>query len=85
MSIPVASLLGDGLQRYNERFLGYLFYVGDRYITDLPYCSEETSNDTWYRLRNEEALTSEKIVEHTVAVHEKYRFKDFKLKGEVFS
>lgn len=85
LNVPVASLLGDGLQRKDVRFLGYLFYVGDRKKTNLPYCVEEDCDVDWYRLRNEEALTPEKITEHAIAIHNKYGFEDFKLKGGVFS
>src|SRR4029077_11027302 len=28
--VPVASLLGDGLQRHSVEVLGYLFFIGDR-------------------------------------------------------
>jgi L-alanine-DL-glutamate epimerase-like enolase superfamily enzyme len=30
MNVPVASLLGEGMQRDAVEMLGYLFYVGDR-------------------------------------------------------
>lgn len=63
--------------------LGYLFFVGDRKKTDLPYDSELDSDCEWYRLRNEEALDAEKIVAMARAVKEKYGFADFKLKGGV--
>ena len=53
----MAALLGDGIQRDRVRFLGYLFSVGDRKKTDLPYHSEPDSDCDWYRLRHEEALT----------------------------
>ena len=35
--MPVAALLGEGQQRESVEMLGYLFYVGDRTKTDLPY------------------------------------------------
>ena len=54
--------------------LGYLFFVGDRNKTDLPYDSEPDSDCAWYRLRHEEALTAEKIVEMALATKEKYGF-----------
>lgn len=65
--------------------LGYLFFVGDRNKTDLPYDSEPDSDCAWYRLRHEEALTADKIVEMALATKEKYGFKDFKLKGGVLA
>ena len=51
--------------------LGYLFFVGDRNKTDLPYDSELDSDCAWYRLRHEEALTADKIVEMALATKEK--------------
>jgi len=83
LELPVASLLGDGQQRESVRMLGYLFFVGDRKKTDLPYDNEEDSTCDWYRLRNEEALTPETIVAHAKATYQKYGFQDFKLKGGV--
>lgn len=85
LEVPAAALMGDGIQREKVQFLSYLFYIGDRKKTDLPYDSEENSDCEWYRLRNEEALTPEKIVALAKATHEKYGFVDFKLKGGVFS
>ena len=63
--------------------LGYLFFVGDRKKTDLPYQSEEDSDCEWYRLRNEEAIDAEHVVALCKAAKDKYGFKDFKLKGGV--
>ena len=37
LGVPVAALLGEGQQRDAVEMLGYLFYVGDRARTDLPY------------------------------------------------
>ncbi|MCD8196388.1 MAG: glucarate dehydratase, partial [Lachnospiraceae bacterium] len=37
LSVPVCELLGEGQQRDKVRMLGYLFFVGDRKKTDLPY------------------------------------------------
>ena len=85
LNVPAAALMGDGIQRDRVRFLSYLFYVGDRKKTDLPYQSEENSGCAWYRLRNEEALTTEAIVALAKATVEKYGFEDFKLKGGVLS
>ena len=83
LGVPVCELLGDGQQRDKVRMLGYLFFVGDRKKTDLPYDEEPDSDCEWYRIRHEEALTAEKIVAFAEATHEKYGFEDFKLKGGV--
>ncbi|MEO8026272.1 MAG: glucarate dehydratase [Bryobacteraceae bacterium] len=81
LSVPVAALLGEGLQRREVPTLGYLFYVGDRRKTDLPYI-EGTSGE-WDRLRREEALDSAAIVRLAEAAQDRYGFHDFKLKGGV--
>lgn len=83
LNVPVAALLGEGQQRDAVEILGYLFYVGDRNKTDLPYRSESDADNDWFRLRNEEALTPETIVRLAEATHAKYGFNDFKLKGGV--
>jgi len=83
LEVPVCQLLGDGQQRDKVRMLGYLFFVGDRKKTDLPYSSELDSDCEWYRIRHEEALSAEKIVAFARAVRDKYGFEDFKLKGGV--
>jgi len=85
MNVPVAALLGEGMQREAVEILGYLFYVGDRRKTNLNYRSEESAEHEWYRLRNEEALTPESIVRFAEATHQLYGFNDFKLKGGVMS
>ncbi|MCF8018612.1 MAG: glucarate dehydratase [Vallitaleaceae bacterium] len=83
LGVPVASLLGEGMQRDKVRMLGYLFYVADRKKTDLPYDSNPDSDCDWYRLRHEEAMKPEGIVALAKASKEKYGFSDFKLKGGV--
>jgi glucarate dehydratase len=83
LEVPVAALLGEGQQRDAVEMLGYLFYVGDRTRTDLPYRTESDSESAWFRVRNEEALTPEKVVGLAEAAYERYGFKDFKLKGGV--
>ncbi|UYZ82708.1 glucarate dehydratase [Entomomonas sp. E2T0] len=83
LGVTVASLLGDGQQRDEVEMLGYLFYVGDRNKTDLPYQSQPNESCDWYRLRHEEALTAESIARLAEATYEKYGFNDFKLKGGV--
>ena len=83
LDVPVAALLGDGQQRDAVQMLGYLFYVGDRNKTDLPYRSEPGADNRWFRLRHEEAMTPEAIVRLAEAAQERYGFQDFKLKGGV--
>ncbi|WP_129660144.1 enolase C-terminal domain-like protein [Rothia uropygialis] len=80
LGVPVAELLGDGQQRDSVPMLGYLFYVGDPDKTDLPYLREPAATG-WDRLRREEAVTPESVVELAKAAQQKYGFKDFKLKG----
>jgi glucarate dehydratase len=83
MGVPVAALLGEGQQRDAVQMLGYLFYVGDRRRTDLPYESGEGASDDWTRLRHEEALTPQAVVRLAEAAQARYGFQDFKLKGGV--
>ena len=83
LDVPVAALLGEGQQRDAVEMLGYLFYVGDRTQTDLPYHSEPDADNTWSRLRHDVALTPEAIVRQAEAARERYGFNDFKLKGGV--
>ena len=86
LGVPVAALLGEGQQRDRVRMLGYLFFVGDRRKTPLPYvdpATEPDSDDGWLRLRHHEALTPEAIVRQAEAAQARYGFEDFKLKGGV--
>lgn len=86
LGVPMCQLLGEGRQRREVEVLGYLFYVSDKNKTpsgELPYIDESGSTDSWFRLRREEILTPERIVEEAEAVHEKYGFRNFKLKGGV--
>jgi len=90
LGLPVAALLGEGRQRTSVAVLGYLFYVGDRHKTNLPYASEPSASDAstnneWLRLRHEPALTTEDIVRLAEAAQARYGFHDFKLKGGVLS
>ncbi len=85
LGVPVAALLGEGQQRAAVRTLGYLFYVGDRRRTTLPYASEPEVADDWLRLRHEPALTPEAIVRLAEAAQARYGFQDFKLKGGVLA
>jgi glucarate dehydratase len=83
LGVPVAALLGEGQQRDAVQMLGYLFYVGDRKKTPLPYASEPEAEDDWLRLRHEEALTPQAVVRLAEAAQRRYGFQDFKLKGGV--
>ena len=83
LNVPVAALLGDGQQRDTVAVLGYLFYVGDRRATDLPYASEPDQADDWLRLRHEKAMDADAVVRLAEAAHARYGFQDFKLKGGV--
>jgi glucarate dehydratase len=83
LGVPVAALLGNGQQRAAVRMLAYLFYIGDRNRTDLPYRSDRAASSDWYRLRHEQALTPDDIVRQAEAAVERYGFGDFKLKGGV--
>jgi glucarate dehydratase len=83
LRVPVAALLGEGQQREAVQMLGYLFYIGDRRKTDLPYAGEPDAQDHWLRLRHEEALTPEAVVRLAEAAQQRYGFQDFKLKGGV--
>jgi len=83
LGVPVAALLGDGQQRDEVEMLGYLFFIADRNRTDLGYRDESDASEAWFRVRNEEALTSDAIVRQAEAAYARYGFKDFKLKGGV--
>ncbi|MFI8992625.1 glucarate dehydratase [Streptomyces sp. NPDC053542] len=83
LGVPAAALLGEGVQRTSVPVLGYLFYVGDRTRTDLPYRHDPDAKDDWLRLRDEEALTPEAVVRLAEAAQQRYGFQDFKLKGGV--
>ena len=83
MNVPVAALLGEGQQRDAVQMLGYLFFVGDKSKTNLPYVTDLSEPDNWKRLRHEMAMTPEAIVRLAEAAQERYGFQDFKLKGGV--
>ncbi len=83
LNLPVAALLGEGQQRSAVEMLGYLFFIGDRSRTDLPYRDESGAGAEWMRLRNQEALTPEAVVRLAEAAQARYGFNDFKLKGGV--
>ena len=86
LDVPMCQLLGEGKQRDAVEVLGYLFYVSDKGKTpsgEMQYLDEHDSADPWFRLRREEILTPERIVEEAEAVQARYGFKNFKLKGGV--
>jgi glucarate dehydratase len=85
VGLPVAALLGEGRQRRRVSVLGYLFFLGDRKKTPLPYASELNARDSWLRLRHEEALTTASVIRLAEAAQERYGFHDFKLKGGVLA
>jgi glucarate dehydratase len=85
LSVPVSALLGEGQQRSSVEVLGYLFFIGDRKRTNLPYRSEPNADDPWLRLRHEEALTTDAVLRLAEAAHARYGFNDYKLKGGVLS
>ena len=85
LGVPVAALLGEGLQRRVVKMLGYLFFVGDRNKTGLPYRAEPDAKIDWFRLRHDEALTTPAVVRLAEAAYAHYGFEDFKLKGGVLS
>lgn len=85
LGLPVCALLADGKQRDEVTVLGYLFYVQDKGLTDLPYISEENSTDAWFKIRRKTAMTTEAVLEQAYALHEKYGVADFKLKGGVLA
>ena len=83
LGVPLCALLGEGQQRKAVAMLGYLFYIGDRTKSDLPYDSAPDAADDWLRLRREPAMTTEAVVRLAEAAHARYGFTDFKLKGGV--
>jgi len=85
MNVPVAALLGEGMQREKVEMLGYLFFIGDRGKTKLDYRAEADAEDAWFRLRNEEALTPGAVVRLAEAAYNRYGCNDFKLKGGVLA
>jgi glucarate dehydratase len=82
LGVPVCELLGTGQQRDSVPMLAYLFYVGDRRRTDLPYLSGNGQTG-WYAERHREALTPAAIADQAAAAADRYGFRDFKLKGGV--
>ncbi len=85
LDVPVAALLGEGQQRDAVEMLGYLFFIGDKAKTNLPYVgndnSEPAADNAWFSRRHEAALTPDAVVRLAEAAYERYGFNDFKLKG----
>jgi glucarate dehydratase len=82
---PVAALLGEGQPRTTVDVLGYLFFIGDRKKTSLPYRSGERESEEWLRLRHEGALSTDAVLRLAEAAQARYGFRDFKLKGGVLA
>ncbi|TCP97727.1 D-glucarate dehydratase [Cricetibacter osteomyelitidis] len=85
LDVSVAELLGPGKQRDEVTMLGYLFYIGDDKITDLPYQQPVQGKHDWYRIRRQKAMDTQSVVDLAEAAKDRYSFKDFKLKGGVFA
>ena len=83
LDLPVCELLGAGQQRDSVPMLAYLFYIGDRTRTGLPYLAGVEAPDHWYTMRHQEAVTPAAIVAQAEATVARYGFRDFKLKGGV--
>src|SRR3712207_7937207 len=80
LGVQIAELRGEGQQRDSVPMLGYLFYVGDRATTDLPYLAADAPADDWEKLRREPALTPEAVVAPAEAAQARYGFSRVKLK-----
>ena len=83
LGVPVAALLGDGMQRKKVEVLGYLFFVGDYRKTTLDYITPENKGTVWEKIRRHEALNAKSIVAQALASKEQFGFNTFKLKGGV--
>ena len=83
LGVPMCALLGSGQQRETVRMLAYLFYVGDRARTGLPYPEGSGAAESWTRVRTEPALDPEAILRQAEAATARYGFADYKLKGGV--
>lgn len=81
--LPVAALLGDGVQRTSVDVLGYLFFTGDSSRSTLAYDRPDAGSDEWTSVRHEAALDPAAIVRQAEAAFARYGFRDFKLKGGV--
>lgn len=85
LDLPVAALLGEGQQRDRVDVLGYLFFIGDKNRTGLPYRDGGDEKDAWLRLRDQETLTIPALLRLAETAQDRYGFRDFKLKGGVFT
>ena len=85
VQMPVNALLGNGRQRDRVDVLGYLFFIGDKSKTGLAYRDRSDETDAWLRLRDGETLTIPALIQLAEAARARYGFRDFKLKGGVFS
>jgi len=83
LGVPVAKLLGDGMQRDRVEVLGYLFFIGDYKRTPLNYNAPGKNSSTWEKVRCLETLDAKGIVEQARAAKEEFGFNFFKLKGGV--
>jgi len=83
LGVPVAKLLGNGLQRKKVPYLGYLFFLGDCRKTDLSYTAIPFRSKEWEKVRQLEALTPEAIVRQASVAVDTFGFNDLKLKGGV--
>jgi len=85
LGVPVAAILGDGIQRKKIDVLGYLFFVGDSKKTTLDYPAPEKDGTYWDQIRRQEALDVKSIVEQAHATRTQFGFNTFKLKGGVLA
>lgn len=83
LGVPVAALLGDGMQRKRVEVLGYLFFIGDSGKTPLGYQAPSGDSTVWEQVRVKETLIAEAIVGQAHAAKEQFGFNTFKLKGGV--
>ncbi|SAK93604.1 mandelate racemase/muconate lactonizing protein [Caballeronia hypogeia] len=85
LGVPVAALLGEGLQRDEVEMLGYLFYIGERNKPDLAYASGADGKDDRERVRTEIALTPAAVVRLAEAAQTRSGVNDLKLEGSVLA
>jgi glucarate dehydratase len=85
LQLSVSALLGEGTQRERVDVLGYLFFIGDKNRTGFSYRDGHEERHDWLRLRDQETVTIPALVRLAEAAQDRYGFRDFKLKGGVFS
>jgi glucarate dehydratase len=83
LGVPVAALLGEGVQRTSVEALGYLFFLGDARDETLGYPAAGADGDAWAQARCCETLSAEGLVAQARAAQERFGFTTFKLKGGV--